>query len=120
MYAFGSGIYRPRSSLRRIEHGQNLYMPIYEYRCTVCGEISSLMTSVSNKPQAIDCEHCGSNDTVRVISLPSVRLSNLSKVESLDPKYDKMVDTAMASNPAADPDRLINRRGDISKGRRDD
>ena len=78
------------------------------------------MVSVADKPEVIDCEYCGSNQTRRVISLPSVRLSNLSKVERLDPKYDRMVDSAMVSNPAADPDRLINRRGDISKGRRDD
>ena len=30
------------------------------------------------------------------------------------------IDQAIDSNPAADPDRLINRRGDISKGRDDD
>jgi hypothetical protein len=44
----------------------------------------------------------------------------LSKRERLDPKYDKQIDQAIARNPAADPDRLINRRGDISKGRDND
>ena len=45
-----------------------------------------------------------------------MHLSKLSKVERLDPKYDKMVDRAMRNTQAAEPDRLINRRGDISKG----
>ena len=46
-----------------------------------------------------------------------MHLSKGSKVARLDPKYDAMVDKAMRNTPAADPDRLINRRGDIAKGR---
>ena len=42
-----------------------------------------------------------------------------SKVGRLDPKYDAMVDKAMRDTPGADPERLINRRGDIAKGRPD-
>lgn len=46
-----------------------------------------------------------------------MHLSKESKVARLDPKYDAMVDKAMRDTPSADPDRLINRRGDIAKGR---
>lgn len=94
-------------------------MPIYEFRCEDCGAVSSVFTSVADKPASIECEQCGSANARPIISRPSVHLSNLSKVERLDPKYDKMVDRAMASNPAADPDRLLNRRGDVTKGKDD-
>jgi hypothetical protein len=36
-------------------------------------------------------------------------LSKASKLERLDPKYDKMVDRAMKSTPQADPDRYLER-----------
>jgi len=42
-----------------------------------------------------------------VISSPSVHRSTLSKVERLDPRYDRMVDRAMKNTRAADPDRLL-------------
>ncbi|MDA1074842.1 MAG: hypothetical protein O3A63_08815 [Proteobacteria bacterium] len=32
-----------------------------------------------------------------------------SKMEKLDPKYDRMVDKAMRSTPEADPDRHLKR-----------
>ena len=55
----------------------------------------------------------------RIVSRPFIQLSAKSKVGRLDPKYDKMVDRAMKNTTSADPDRLINRRGDIAKGRPD-
>ncbi|MCZ6643368.1 MAG: hypothetical protein O7F71_17475 [Gammaproteobacteria bacterium] len=36
-------------------------------------------------------------------------MSKLSKLEKLDPRYDKMVDHAMKSTPEADPDRYLKR-----------
>ena len=91
-------------------------MPIYEYRCSDCQAVTSVLATVSRAGDACPCEHCGSAHTHRIVSRPSVHLSNLSKVERLDPKYDRMVDRAMHNTRDADPDRLINRRGDISKG----
>ena len=91
-------------------------MPIYEYRCSDCRAVTSVMAPISRANAPCPCEHCGSEQTRRIVSRPSVHLSNLSKLERLDPKYDKMVDRAMDNTRDADPDRLINRRGDISKG----
>ncbi len=91
-------------------------MPIYEYRCSDCRAVTSVMAPISRANAPCPCERCGSERTRRIVSRPSVHLSNLSKLERLDPKYDKMVDRAMENTRGADPDRLINRRGDISKG----
>ena len=95
-------------------------MPVYEYRCDSCREITTVFGAVAEKPDHVACKACGYNKAHRILSRPSVRLSNLSKLERLDPKYDKQIDQAIDSNPAANPDRLINRRGDISKGRDND
>ena len=92
-------------------------MPIYEFRCAECGAVASELASVENIPETVVCK-CGGN-AKRIVSRPSVHLSKSSKVARLDPKYDAMVDKAMRDTPAADPDRLINRRGDIAKGRPD-
>lgn len=91
-------------------------MPIYEYRCDECRAVTTVLAPVSRAQDPCACEGCGSARTRRIVSRPSVHRSNLSKVERLDPRYDKMVDQAMRNTQHADPDRLINRRGDISKG----
>jgi len=96
-----------------------LTMPIYEYRCDACQAVTAVFAKVSAIPATAPCEACGSEDTHRIVSRPSVHRSNLSKVERLDPKYDAMVDRAMRNTQSAEPDHLINRRGDISKGKSD-
>lgn len=59
-------------------------------------------------------------DTHGIVSGANVVLSSKSKVDRLDPKYDKMVDSAMSRNPAADPDRLLGKMRDPAGGRPDD
>ena len=81
-------------------------MPLYEYRCKACAEISGVVCSVRELKASIDCEYCGS-PAGRIISRPSVHLSKASKLDRLDPKYDKMVDQAMNSTPNAEPDRIL-------------
>ena len=93
-------------------------MPIYEYRCTRCQAVTGHLASIRAIPADVPCEQCGER-AVRIVSRPSIKLSAKSKVGRLDPKYDKMVDQAMRNTTSADPDRLINRRGDIAKGRPD-
>ena len=77
------------------------------------------LASIKAIPADVACEHCQGVAT-RILSRPAVKLSAKSKVGRLDPKYDRMVDQAMRNTASADPDRLINRRGDIAKGRPDD
>lgn len=42
-------------------------MPIYEYRCTACGERYEEFLSLSTKP-APPCPACGSKDVERLLS----------------------------------------------------
>ena len=93
-------------------------MPLYEYRCGACGAVTSRLASVAAIAPTVECERCP-GVAARIVSRPSVHLSKRSKVGRLDPKYDQMVDRAMRNTASADPDRLINRRGDIAKGKPD-
>ena len=85
-------------------------MPIYEYRCSGCQAVTSIFRSASEHASehktTLACESCG-GEAARIISRPSVHLSKGSKLERLDPKYDKLVDRAMQSTPLAEPDRLL-------------
>ncbi|NKB99764.1 MAG: hypothetical protein GKR90_14885 [Pseudomonadales bacterium] len=91
-------------------------MPIYEYRCGGCSEISTSLRKVSESKDPIDCESCGAQAR-RIVSRPSVHLSNMSKVEKLDPKYDKMVDRAMKNTTSADPERILKKMKPLSDGK---
>lgn len=93
-------------------------MPLYEYRCAKCGAVSTRLCAVREAPGHVPCQDCRA-DAARILSKPSVHLSAGGKVQRLDPKYDKLVDQAMRNTASADPGRLINRRGDIAKGRDD-
>ncbi len=83
-------------------------MPIYEYRCRKCSQISTVMQPASDHKQRIDCDHCGGT-ALAIISRTHARLSLTSKVEKLDPKYDKLVDRAIKNTPGADPDVYLKR-----------
>ncbi|TDJ33606.1 MAG: zinc ribbon domain-containing protein [Gammaproteobacteria bacterium] len=83
-------------------------MPIYEYRCEACGVISSVFSPLSELEKTIKCDSCGAV-AHRIVSRPSVHLSKASKLERLDPKYDKMVDHEMKSTQQADPDWYLKR-----------
>ena len=65
-----------------------------------------MVLSVSELRPTINCGHCGA-EARRIISRSSVHLSKASKLDRLDPKYDRMVDKAMADTPQADPDRIL-------------
>ena len=83
-------------------------MPTYEYRCEACHELTSLTCNVAESPKQVECERCSSTAR-KIISNVSVRLSSTSKMEKLDPKYDKMVDKAMRNTQSADPDNYLRR-----------
>lgn len=46
-------------------------MPIYEYRCNQCGNISELLTGIGSKDDVTKCKNCGSNDLVKIMSAAS-------------------------------------------------
>lgn len=83
-------------------------MPHYEYRCSRCGRITAQFLAVSELVDECRCEHCGETAS-RIVSRPAVHLSRSSKLDRLDPKYDRMVDRAMQNTQNAEPDRLLER-----------
>ncbi len=70
-------------------------MPIYEYACMKCEKVVSrfVRNVAKDKPS---CPECAGTDIHRVMSNFAMHLSLLTKVDQLDPKYDKMID---ASSP---------------------
>ncbi|MGD2272411.1 MAG: zinc ribbon domain-containing protein [Desulfobacterales bacterium] len=52
-------------------------MPIYEYKCKVCGAISEFLTGAADKGPFV-CKKCGSLDMQRIMSAASI-LSQSSK-----------------------------------------
>ena len=58
-------------------------MPIYEYRCSVCGKKSEFITFRVSETVSGVCQHCGSDSTRRVPSRVRVRLSEETRLERL-------------------------------------
>jgi len=78
-------------------------MPVYEFRCPRCRATTSVLVRTSSGADAPTCRRCGIAMDRR-ISRFAFHKSLQSKVEQLDPKYDKMID---AANPDLASDRLI-------------
>ena len=60
-------------------------MPIYEYRCSACHELVSILVRSISKMQTTTprCPYCGSLDLRRLISRVAVVRSEESRLESL-------------------------------------
>ena len=46
-------------------------MPIYEYRCRACGEISEIFQGVGEKDDPLQCISCNSTDLEKILSSSS-------------------------------------------------
>jgi putative FmdB family regulatory protein len=69
-------------------------MPVYEYACFACRKVVSvLIRRIDGGPKPA-CPDCGGRKLTRVISRFAFHQSLMSKMEQLDPKYDKMIDAA--------------------------
>ena len=68
-------------------------MPVYEYACMDCKKVVNVLarhvTDASHP-----CPECGGSNTHRLVSGFAFHLSLMSKLDQLDPKYDKMIDAA--------------------------
>jgi putative FmdB family regulatory protein len=69
-------------------------MPIYEYACLGCKRMVSVLVRNINSKEKPRCPECGSPKVHRIMSNFAFHQSILSKMEQLDPKYDKMIDAA--------------------------
>ena len=81
-------------------------MPIYEYACMDCKKVVSVLVRKINSPAQPHCPTCAGTELHRVMSNFAFHLSMISKLDQLDPKYDKMID---ASNPDLSFENLVKR-----------
>ena len=51
-------------------------MPMYEYRCKKCGEVSEILTGVSKEEPEIRCEVCKSTDLKKLISISNFTVAS--------------------------------------------
>ena len=51
-------------------------MPIYEYRCKQCGEVSEILTDVGSHNDNLECKNCGNPDLEKIMSLSSFTFSD--------------------------------------------
>ncbi len=79
-------------------------MPIYEYACMDCKKVVSVLVRNINSPAQAHCPTCDGTELHRVMSSFAFHLSMVSKLDQLDPKYDKMID---ASNPDLSFENLV-------------
>lgn len=43
-------------------------MPIYEYKCMDCGEVSEVLMGMGSRDEPAKCKHCGSDHVERILS----------------------------------------------------
>lgn len=79
-------------------------MPVYEYGCPDCEKVVSVLVRRMDGTPRPKCPNCGGRKLRRVISRFAFHQSLMSKLEQLDPKYDKMID---AANPDLSFDSLV-------------
>ena len=93
-------------------------MPVYEYRCQHCREISSFFLKTYDAEPQTGCKHCQSPDLQRIISSVAYLRSEADKFAQLDPKYGKMVDRALAKAPRdTDPDYYVRKMVPFSQAK---
>jgi putative FmdB family regulatory protein len=90
---------------RGFERRYTALVPIYEYACHGCRKFVEIITRrVPDDSYVAACPECGSKQLTRMVSTFAFHLSMQSKIDQLDPKYDKMID---ASSPDLSFDNLV-------------
>ena len=93
-------------------------MPIYEYRCQSCTQVSSYFVKTYGATPLSRCTHCGSPDLQRIMSSVAYLRSEADKLAQLDPKYTKMVDRALAKAPNdTNPSHYVDKMVPFSKAK---
>ncbi len=76
-------------------------MPIYEYRCLVCGKVCDHLVLNRDAFEPY-CKHCGSKEVEKLISRVRVRLS-------LDTRIERLADPAMLGGVDENDPRAVKR-----------
>ncbi len=83
-------------------------MPVYEYACMDCRKVVSVLVKRMADDAQPACPTCGGANLHRLISRFAFHRSLVSKLEQLDPKYEKMID---AANPDLSFENLVKQYG---------
>ncbi|MFO8004535.1 FmdB family zinc ribbon protein [Thioalkalivibrio sp.] len=76
-------------------------MPIYEYECRDCGEMTEIIQKVSD-PALTECPSCGASGLTKLVSAAGFRLAGGGWYET-DFKKDKQRNLKETSKPEAKP-----------------
>ena len=90
-------------------------MPIYEYRCQSCAQVSSYFFKVASAAADVNCEYCGDYGMERIMSSFSRGRTEADTYRDLDPRYYKMVDDALGKSPSTThPDHYLRKMAPFS------
>jgi putative FmdB family regulatory protein len=64
-------------------------MPIYEYQCSACGWLVSILVNRHEDPQGLACDSCGSKDLKRIISQVNFHLPQGDRLSSYTPGNER-------------------------------
>ncbi|TEU06623.1 MAG: zinc ribbon domain-containing protein [Candidatus Aminicenantes bacterium] len=74
-------------------------MPIYEYKCQECGNVTEVFVRSFNQEIDFSCSHCGSKNLHKIFSTPSsVRIGNSSSKGSTCCGKDERCETPPCSD----------------------
>jgi putative FmdB family regulatory protein len=94
-------------------------VPIYEYRCEKCHEVTEIITRSISSPFKAVCAECGSKKMERLVSRIIPHQTEATKLEQLDPKYDRWVDDSNAQSRRKARQDIAEVRAKEAKVRRD-
>lgn len=81
-------------------------MPVYEYGCAGCGEAFSKFHR-SSVVGVVACPACGAVGARRLLSSFQMHQTMKTKLEQLDPKYERELDWVDRPHQADDPMKRI-------------
>jgi len=61
-------------------------MPIYEYRCSTCAHVMSILVQGFKDPEDLHCEQCDGADVTKIISPVNYHASHTDRLASFDPR----------------------------------
>lgn len=61
-------------------------MPIYEYKCAACAQVTSVLVRGFNDPDELACEHCGGTDLTKIISSVNYHSSQADRLAGYNSK----------------------------------
>jgi putative FmdB family regulatory protein len=64
-------------------------MPIYEYECSACGGLVSILVNRHQDPRGLACDSCGSKDLRRIISPVNFHLPQGDRLSSYTPREER-------------------------------